>query len=218
MTTLRETPVTHVRSETSQRARRPWNPLGYFADHAFAARLWCVVALIAAGFCVVQPFLIIQAYRARERVVVLDGAGTFHVSPLLGFEEATKLHEQHALLACLALFQRNPAGPDFPELLDKLFLTEAAKQARAQIAAGTEEFAAKAFHQKPEVMKVTILETREQTVLAQVEGQLIRTGLVNGQAFTEAPAFTLRLTFARNPNLAGNGRFPLAVWTYESSQ
>jgi hypothetical protein len=218
MTTLRETPVAHVRSDSSARARRPWNPLSYFADHALAARLWCVVALIAAGFSAVQPFLIIQAYRSQERVIVLDGAGTFHLSPLLGFEEATKLHEQHALLACLALFQRNPAGPDFPELLDKLFLPEAAKQARARLSADAEEFAAKALHQKPEVLKVTILETREQTMLAQVEGQLIRTGLVNGQAFTEAPAFTIRLTFARNPNLAGNGRFPLAVWTYESSQ
>jgi hypothetical protein len=36
--------------------RRPWNPLELFADHAMAARLWCVVALIAAGVLRVQPF------------------------------------------------------------------------------------------------------------------------------------------------------------------
>ena len=81
-----------------------------------AARLWCIVALIAVTLCALQPFLVIRAYRERERVIVLDPSGTFHVSPLLGFEEASKLHEQHALLACLALFQRNPAGFDFPEL------------------------------------------------------------------------------------------------------
>jgi len=183
-----------------------------------AARLWCIVALIAVGFCAVQPFLIIRAYRTKERVVVLDAAGTFYSSPLLGFEEAAKLHEQHALLACLALFQRNPAGFDYPELLDKLFLPEAAKKARARSALEAEEFAAKSLHQKPEILKLTVLETREQSVLVQAEGQLIRTGIVGAQTFTEAPAFTVRLTFARNPNLAGNGRFPLAVWTYESSQ
>ena len=61
-------------------------------------------------------------YQRTRTKGTIDPSGTFHVSPLLGFEEATKLHEQQALLACLALFQRNPAGFDFPELLDRLFL------------------------------------------------------------------------------------------------
>jgi hypothetical protein len=182
-----------------------------------AARLWCVVALIAVGFCAVQPFLIIRALRTRERVIVLDPSGTFHVSPLLGFEEAGKLHEQHALLACVALFQRHPTGFDFPELLDKLFLPDAARQARTDAATGAEEFSQKALHQKPEVLKLTVLETRENVVLVQAEGQLVRTGVVNGQTFTEAPTFTVRFTFARNPNLAVNGRYPLAVWRYDLS-
>ena len=215
MTTLRETPAPHVRPDPAQRPRRAWHPLDLFADHAMAARLWCLVAVAAVGFCVVQPFLVIRAYRTRERVVVLDPSGTFHVSPLLGFEEATKLHEQHALLACLALFQRNPAGFDYPDLLDKLFLPDAAAKARADWSASAEEFAAKSFHQKAEVLKLTVLETRENLVLVQAEGQLVRTGVVKEQTFTEAPAFTVRFTFARNPNLAANGRYPLAVWNYD---
>lgn len=217
MTTLRETPVPHVRPDPERRPRRGWRPLDWFADHAMAARLWCAVALIAVGFCAVQPFLIIRALRTRERVIVLDPSGTFHVSPLLGFEEAGKLHEQHALLACVALFQRHPTGFDFPELLDKLYLPEAARQARTDAAKGAEEFSQKALHQKPEVLKLTVLETRENVVLVQAEGQLIRTGVVNGQTFTEAPTFTVRFTFARNPNLAVNGRYPLAVWRYDLS-
>ena len=215
MTTLRETPAPHVRPDPAQRPRRAWHPLDLFADHAMAARLWCLVAVAAVGFCVVQPFLVIRAYRTRERVVVLDPSGTFHVSPLLGFEEATKLHEQHALLACLALFQRNPAGFDYPDLLDKLFLPDAAAKARADWSASAEELAAKSFHQKAEVLKLTVLETRENLVLVQAEGQLVRTGVVKEQTFTEAPAFTVRFTFARNPNLATNGRYPLAVWNYD---
>lgn len=217
MTSLRDTPVPHLRPSPADRPRRSWNPLAVFADHALAARLWCIVALVAVAFCAAQPFLLIRAYRERERVIVLDPSGTFHVSPLLGFEEASKLHEQHALLACLALLQRNPTGGDFPELLDKLFLPEAANKARAEWNTAAEEFAAKALHQKPEVLKVTVLETRENVVLVQAEGQLVRTGIVGGQSFTEAPTFTVRFKFARNPNLAANGRYPLAVWTYELS-
>lgn len=215
MTALRETPAPHVRPRPEHRPKPVRHPLELFSDHAFAARLWCLVALAAVGFCAVQPFLLIRAYRTRERVVILDGGGTYHVSPLLGFEEAARLHEQHALLACLALLQRNPAGFDQPELLEKLFLGEALQKARASWSREAAEFGLKALHQKPEVMKLTVLETHENTVLVEAEGQLVRTGAVGQQAFTEAPAFTARFTFARNPNLAANGRFPLAVWNYD---
>lgn len=213
--TLRETPAPHVRLDPATAPRRRRHPLELFTDYAVAARLWFLVALVATAYAVIAPYLVIRAYRTRERVVILDGAGTFHQSPLLGFEEAGKLHEMHALLACLALWSRNPAGSDHPELLEKLFLPEALKQAREEIARSAEEFAAKSLHQKLEVLKLTVLETREDTVLVQVEGQWIRTGLFQGRPFTEAPAFTARFTFARNPNLVVNGRYPLAVWRYE---
>ena len=68
------------------------------------------------------------------------------------------------------------------------------------------------------MLKLTVLETRENLVLVQADGQLVRTGVVREQTFTEAPAFTARFTFARNPNLATNGRYPLAVWKYDVSQ
>lgn len=214
--TIRETAVPHVPVDPS-RLRRSFHPLQLFTDHAWAARIWFLVALVAIGAALAQPFLILSAYRTRERVVILDGSGTYHLSPLLAFEEAEKLHENQALLACLALLQRGPGGLDHPELLEKLFLPDALQFARTQVQASADEFAQKALHQKVEVAKITVLETRENVVLVQAEGQLIRTGVFQGQLFTEAPSFTVRFTFARNPNLATNGRFPLAVWKYEIS-
>jgi hypothetical protein len=215
MNPLRETAVTHRALPAA--AKAGMHPLQLFADHGFAARLWCGVAVLAIGYAVVSPYLIIKANRVRERVIVLDPAGTYHVSPLLGFEEAGKLHEQHALLACLALYSRNPSGLDQPELLEKVFLAEAARQAQGEVTASAEEFAAKHLHQKAEVLKLTVLETRENLVLVQVEGQLVRSGVFQGQVFNEAPGFRVRFTFVRNPDLAANGRFPLAVWKYETS-
>jgi hypothetical protein len=213
--TLRQTPVPNRPLPPPTTPAR--HPLQLFADHGFAARLWCGVALLAVGYAIICPYFVIQASRSRERVVVLDPAGTFHVSPLLGFEEAGKLHEQHALLACLALFSRNPDGLDHPELLEKLFLTDAVKQAQAEVAATAEEFSGKHLHQKPEVLKLTVLETRENVVLVQAEGQLVRSGLFQGQMFNEAPPFKARFTLVRNPDLSANGRYPLAVWKYEVS-
>lgn len=211
---LRETPVDQTRRLPAS-AARGFSPARFFADHAFAARVWFLVACGALAFCVLQPYLIIKAYRARERVVVLDGAGTFSVSPLLGFTEAKDLHEAMALWAAVALLQRNPQNFDFPEMLQKLYLADAYNRATKERDSSQPEFTVKTIHQKPEVFKVDILRTREDRVLVKLEGQLIRTGVFEGQTFAESPKFTLTLTFARNPDMLANKRYPLGVWNYE---
>jgi hypothetical protein len=210
---LRETPVEQARRLPVKRT--DFSPAKLFGDHAFAARMWFLVACGAVAFCFIQPYLIISAYRARERVVVLDGAGSFSVSPLLGFEEAKGLHETMALWATLALLQRNAKGYDFPEMLEKLFLAEAFMQAQKEREKSQPEFEVKGIHQKPEVFKIELLRTREDHVLVKVEGQLVRAGVFENQVFAESPKFTLTLTFARNPDMAVNKRYPLGVWKYD---
>ena len=202
----------------SEKPRRPWNPARLFSDYAFAARAWALVAIGAVALAVVEPYLIISAFRARERVVILDGAGTFSISPLLGFEEAKTLHETIAVWATLALTQRNPANFDFPDLLQRLFLTDACAKAQAQLLATREEFEVKQIHQKPEIFRIDILRTRQDQIIVKVEGQLVRTGVFEKQAFSEAPKFSLTLTLVRNPDMLANKRFPLAVWNYEYTQ
>jgi len=215
---LRETAVDQTRRLPTTRPSRPrFSPARLFADHAFAARAWCIIACLAVGMCLLQPFLILRATSGRERVVVLDGAGTFSVSPVLGFEEAKQLHETMTLWATLALFQRNPQDFDFPDVLQRLFLADAFKKAQADRDAAKAEFNLKNIHQKPEVFKMDFLRTREDRVLVKVEGQLIRTGIFENQTFTESPKFTLNLTFARNPDMVANKRYPLGVWSYDYS-
>ncbi|PTX91873.1 hypothetical protein DB346_23205 [Verrucomicrobia bacterium LW23] len=210
--TLNTTTVPPQPSDPPRRSGSSSTLLKLFADHSWAARLWFWVAVVAVVLAIAQPYFLVSAYRQRERVVILDEAGTFHVSPLLSFEEAEKLHVAQALLATLALFQRNPAGFDYPEILNKIFLKEGLDQLKKKLIAEKAEFAAKQIHQKVEVFRVDVLRTRSDEVLVEVSGQLIRVGLFNGEPFTESPRFNLRLTLVRNPNLAANGRYPLAVW------
>lgn len=213
---LRQTSVDVTRQAPAvSTKKRHFSPARLFADHAFAARAWFIVACAALLVCAIQPFLIARAMSGRERVVVLDGAGTFSVSPLLGFEEAKDLHESMSLWATLALLQRNPRDFDFPDVLRRLFLTEPLAKAQADRDASKAEFEMKNIHQKPEVFKMDILRTREDRVLVKVEGQLIRTGVFENQTFTESPKFTLNITFARNPDMLANRRYPLGVWSYE---
>ena len=77
------------------------------------------------------------------------------------------------------------------------------------------EFRSKQLHQKAEIGQIDILATRDNEVLAAVTGQIIRSGIFQDKAFTEAFPFTLRLRFIRNPNMALNGRFPTAVGDFK---
>ena len=218
MTPTTETQIDPTRPLPPQPAQSGWSPARLFADHAFAARAWALVAIGALVLTVFQPYFIIKTYHARERVVVLDGAGTFSISPLLGFEEARTLHETMAVWATLALLQRNPKTFDFPDLLQKLYLTAACAKANNDLLASREETNIKQIHQKPEVFKIEILGTREDQVIAKVTGQLVRIGVFERQTFVESPQFTLTLTFVRNPDMLTNKRYPLAIWQYEYTQ
>jgi hypothetical protein len=210
--TLLETPVPPVAPKLPPPAP---NVLRMFADHGWAARMWFLVALMSVAAALLEPYFIISAYRTRERVVILDESGTYHISPLLNFEDATKLHTSQTLLACIALFERNPDGYDYPDILEKMFLPDALAKAKAIVSQQRAEFQAKQIHQKVEVFKIDILKTRNDQVLVEVTGQLIRVGIFNDQPFTESPTFKARFTLLRNPNLTSNGRFPLAVCQFD---
>ena len=102
-------------------------------NNLIAARFWMVLAVLAITFAVVAPSLTIRAMKQQEKVVILDPGGTLLYAPVLGFEEAGSLHAYHARLACLALLQRNPVGPDLPDLLKRLYLEEPARKKAAAI-------------------------------------------------------------------------------------
>lgn len=218
---LNQTSVTHVKQpigKPSQSSPASGWLLHLFADHGWAARMWFLVAALAIAAAILQPFLIIAAYRTQERVVILDETGTYHLSPLLDFENATKLQTSQTLLACVALLEKNPDGFDYPDLLQKMFLPEAFNQAKAMQSQIADELKAKQIHQKVEVSRIDVLQTRNDQVLVVAFGQLIRVGLFNDEPFTETQKFQMQFVLLHNPNMAINGRFPLAVWKFQFTQ
>ncbi len=97
-------------------------------NNLIAARFWMGLSALSVSFAVAAPYLTIAAMKQEEKVVILDPGGTLIYAPLLGFEEAGQLHAYHVRLACLALLQRNPVGPDLPDLLKRLYLEEPARK------------------------------------------------------------------------------------------
>jgi hypothetical protein len=96
-----------------------------------------------------------------------------------------------------------------------MFLKSAFQKAQDQRTREAVEFRSKQLHQKAEIARVDILATRENEVLATVTGQVIRSGIFQEKAFTEAFSFKLSFRLIRNPNMALNGRFPTAVGDFK---
>ena len=176
---------------------------------------WFFFTVAVLLLSAIDRYHVISQFKQRERVVIIDPGGTYYLSPLLQFSEAKELHVQQAELATLAFLERSPKDFDNPDLLKVLFLKSALGKAQDERIQESVEFRAKQLHQKVEIGHIDILATRENEVLAAVTGQIIRSGIFQDRAFTEAFPFTLRLRLIRNPNMALNGRFPTAVGDFK---
>jgi hypothetical protein len=197
-----------------ERARRA-DPIRVFVDKDRLARFWFLAAVAVLIGAAIERIHLARTLKERERVVIVDPAGTFFVSPLFHFQEARELHAQQCTLAAVAFLERNPKDFDHPDLLKQMFLKQAYEKARSEFTAEEPEFKAKQLHQKAEIAKIDFLETRSDAVLTQVTGQLIRSGVFQERAFTEAVPFTLKLKMLRNPNMVENGRFPTAIQDFK---
>ena len=191
------------------------DPIRVFVDKDRLAKFWFLAAVAVLIGAAIERIHLARTLKEQERVVIIDPAGTFFVSPLLHFQEARELHAQQCTLAAVAFLERNPKDFDHPDLLKQMFLKQAYEKARSEFTAEEPEFKAKQLHQKAEIARIDFLETRSDAVLTQVSGQLIRSGVFQERAFTEAVPFTLKLKMLRNPNMVENGRFPTAIQDFK---
>lgn len=195
--------------------QRRFNPTRLFVEKDRLAWFWFLFAMLILIAAAVDRIALVNSFKQRERIVVVDPAGTYYVSPVLKFQEAKDLHAQQSTLAAMVLLQRSPKGFDNEDVLKLMFLKGALEKATAYRIAEEAEFKSKQLHQKVEIARIDILETRENQVLTQVTGQLIRNGIFQDNAFAESVPFRLSLKFLRNPNMVLNGRFPTAVGDFK---
>jgi hypothetical protein len=177
--------------------------------------VWFAVAVAAWVWAAWDHHHLVEQFTHRRDVLLIDSLGTYYVSPVVDIQQAKDLHAMQTKLACKALFERNPAGLDNPELLKQLFLRDAAKQAQAAINSTKAEFEAKSLHQKVEVGVPEILSTRDNAFYTSADVQLIRVGSYQGAPITEALRYRVKFKFLVNPDLTRNGRFPTAVAAFQ---
>ena len=218
-TELRQTVVANNGHVKIAEAKPRFDPTRLFVQRDRLVWFWFGFAMLVLLGAAVERYFLVQTFKQREQVVIIDPANTFYISPILKFQEAKELHIQQSTLATTAFLERNPKGFDNEDLLKQLFLKQAYQKATAFKTAEAPEFKSKQLHQKVEISGISILNTREEFVLTQVTGQLIRDGIFQDKPFTEAIPFKLSLRLQRNPNMVQNGRFPTAVndFKYETT-
>ena len=218
-TELRETAVANNGQTRVARSQRRFDPTQIFVQKDRLAWFWFGFAMLVLIGAAVDRHFLVQSFNTTQRVIVIDPASTFYVSPLLKFQDAKELHIEQSTLATTAFLERNPNGFDDEDLLKQMFLKQAYLKAVAYQAAEAPEFKSKQLHQKAEISRIDVLNTRGDFVLTQVTGQLIRVGFFQDRPFTEAIPFKLLLRLQRNPNMVLNGRYPTAVndFKYETT-
>src|SRR5277367_4879574 len=212
MESLNVTPTVHA---TNAPVRKHFDLTRLLVQHDRLPWFWFFFTVAVLLLSAMDRYHIVSQFKQRERVVIIDPAGTYYLSPLLQFSEARDLQIQQAELATMAFLERNPKDFDNADLLKLLFLKSALGKAQDERIKESVELRSKQLHQKAEIGRIGILATRDNEVLTAVTGQIIRSGIFQDKAFAEAFPFTLRLRLIRNPNMALNGRFPTAVGDFK---
>src|SRR5438128_7745779 len=122
----------HSTPKTCGPTRRAFDPTRLFVQRDRLPWFWFFVAVAVVLVSAFERYHLVRQFKQRERVVIIDPAGTYYLSPLLQFQEAKELHAQQAELATVAFLERHPHDFDHPDLLKQVFLKPALNKAQDQ--------------------------------------------------------------------------------------
>ena len=124
---LNQTPT--ASSVKMAEAKPRFDPTLIFVQKDKLVWFWFGFAMLILAAAAVDRYFLVQSFKQRERVVIIDPSNTFYVSPLLKFSEAKGLHVEQSTLAATSFLERNPNGFDNPDLLKQIFLKQAYQNA-----------------------------------------------------------------------------------------
>jgi len=185
-----------------------------FLSRNRGGKVWPTLYFVTLATFGIALFSLKGTFEKRQRFILVDDQA-YYVVKEVDFAGAKQMHLEQAELATLALLSRNPSGFDSERRLKYLFNVPSYQNAVKLEAEDATAFEEKSLHQKVEVFETKIQKMSSRSVQVLVNGQLIRTGVFEGEVFNEVLSFQLRMTFADNPSLVENGRFPTVVTEFE---
>ena len=166
--------------------------------------------LVYVPLSFLTPLLMYQ-FRDNNRLIVIDGRNSYHVTKYASQEQLVRLYEYMARLGTDALLMRNPAGLDRPELFDEMYVGQARQKALDLLKAEAENFGKQELHQKAEILGIQVLEADSRTSFLKISGQLLRNSGRNLNASVEILQFELSMNLVVNYDLGKNAVYPFVV-------
>lgn len=166
--------------------------------------------LVYVPLSFLTPLLMYQ-FRDNNRLIVIDGRNSYHVTKYASQEQLVRLYEYMARLGTDALLMRNPAGLDRPELFDEMYVGQARQKALDLLKAEAENFGKQELHQKAEILGIQVLEADRRTSFLKISGQLLRNSGRNLNASAEILQFELSMNLVVNYDLGKNAVYPFVV-------
>src|ERR1022692_4136225 len=136
--------TTETKNAAAKPAPRRFDPTRLLVQRDRLPWFWFFFTVAVLLLSAIDRYHIVSQFKQRERVVIIDPAGTYYLSPLLQFSEARDLHIQPAELATKAFLERNLRDFDNPDLLKLLFLKPALAKAQDERVKEMAEFRARA--------------------------------------------------------------------------
>ncbi len=161
--------------------------------------------------------LLMYHLRDNNRLIVIDGRNSYHISKYAGRERLIQLYEYTAKLATDALWMRNPNGLDRPALFDEMYVGKARDKALDILKDDMADFGSRDIHQKVEILRIKVLEADSRKSFVEIEGQLLRSSLVGGRRESSVVKFKLSMSLSVNFDLGKNALYPFIVsdFTYK---
>ena len=166
--------------------------------------------LVYVPLSFLTPLLMYQ-FRDNNRLIVIDGRNSYHVTKYASQEQLVRLYEYMARLGTDALLMRNPAGLDRPELFDEMYVGQARQKALDLLKAEAENFGKQELHQKAEILGIQVLEADSRTSFLKISGQLLRNSGRNLNASAEILQFALSMNLVVNYDLGKNAVYTFVV-------
>ncbi|MFA6714551.1 MAG: hypothetical protein WC082_06785 [Victivallales bacterium] len=158
--------------------------------------------------------------RDNNRLIVIDGRNSYHITEYADKERLTQLYEYTARLAMDALWMRNPNGLDRPALFDEMYAGKARDKALDILKDDMTNFGARDVHQKVEILRIRVLEADSRKSFVEIEGQLLRSGLEDGRRESSVVKFDVTMSLSVNFDLGKNALYPFIVtdFTYKEQK
>lgn len=190
---------------------QPWpkhTPSALAISERRRADLWkgCAIAVCLGALGL--SYLTIKAGRATELVHVMDPLGNMYAGPLEPLASSQKFFHVSAIYAANAALQRSPAGFDLFELLKLYYTPRAVAKLQDAHKHWQEDIRRRNLQWKPIIDSIGDPVRAGASRIVEVRGRIVTAGAYANRSFYDEPAFTLVLTFVRNPDLGRAGAYP----------